>query len=100
MLQAVNVRMESYLTKPASNVLIGQNAQVDSLIVFNSLMIVVSTEPDPCTLPRVKGPCLGNIKRYYYNDQTQKCEAFRYGGCIGNKNNFFSLHDCELACSG
>ena len=57
-------------------------------------------EPDRCTLPPVTGPCKGNIRRFHYNMKTEKCEPFRYGGCMGNKNNFFSLHDCELACSG
>lgn len=57
-------------------------------------------EPDRCILPPMKGPCLGNIRRYYYNTETQKCDQFRYGGCQGNENNFFSLHKCEQSCSG
>ena len=73
---------------------------IASVIVNILLIVCLCIEPDRCTLPRVVGPCLGNIKRYYYNGETGKCEVFRYGGCIGNKNNFFTLHECELACSG
>ena len=57
-------------------------------------------EPDPCTLDPYKGPCNGQIQRYFYNVTSSKCERFLYGGCYGNENNFFNIHDCEEKCSG
>ena len=51
-------------------------------------------------MPAETGICKGNIRRYFYNSETKTCELFKYGGCFANENNFFTLHDCELACSG
>uniref|UniRef100_A0AC34F1S9 BPTI/Kunitz inhibitor domain-containing protein n=1 Tax=Panagrolaimus sp. ES5 TaxID=591445 RepID=A0AC34F1S9_9BILA len=55
--------------------------------------------PDPaafCLLPREIGPCRGAEKRYFYNRQTGICEKF--GGCLGNLNNFESLESCTEVC--
>lgn len=38
------------------------------------------------------------IPRFFYNSTSGKCEQFIYGGCGGNKNNFESVNDCQLAC--
>uniref|UniRef100_A0A1X7SF68 BPTI/Kunitz inhibitor domain-containing protein n=1 Tax=Amphimedon queenslandica TaxID=400682 RepID=A0A1X7SF68_AMPQE len=54
---------------------------------------------DPCTIQPYKGPCNGQIQRYFYNSTSQKCEVFYYGGCHSNGNNFFTKHDCEEKCS-
>jgi hypothetical protein len=56
-------------------------------------------EIDPCMLPQFQGPCNTRIQRYFYNSTSAKCELFYYGGCHANKNNFFSKHQCEKACS-
>ncbi|EDV33332.2 uncharacterized protein Dana_GF23917 [Drosophila ananassae] len=40
------------------------------------------------------GPCRGNYMRYAYNPQCQSCDAFNYGGCRGNRNNFLTENDC------
>ena len=56
--------------------------------------MLLTSELDICTLPAERGICNGNIKRYFYNSVTKICELFRYGGCFGNQNNFFTLHDC------
>ncbi|VDK32372.1 unnamed protein product [Taenia asiatica] len=53
---------------------------------------------DVCSLPTVVGPCTANIQRYTYNRSTGRCEAFYYGGCEGNKNNFESLDECQRLC--
>lgn len=54
--------------------------------------------PDICGLPMEIGPCDEHLLRYYYNDRTERCEEFSYGGCAGNKNNFKALGDCQTAC--
>ncbi|CAC5387015.1 unnamed protein product [Mytilus coruscus] len=38
------------------------------------------------------------VTRYYFNQETGSCEEFIYGGCRGNRNNFFSLDRCRRAC--
>nr|XP_020662707.1 kunitz-type protease inhibitor 4 [Pogona vitticeps] len=51
-----------------------------------------------CRLPKEVGPCLAAFSRWFYNGQTQKCEAFTYGGCQGNANNFKTLEECQKKC--
>lgn len=55
---------------------------------------------DPlCYLPKEVGPCRARMPRYFYNKTTQKCELFYYGGCLCNRNNFWSLKKCRSKCS-
>ncbi len=54
--------------------------------------------PEYCSLLPERGPCMGFWFRYAFNATSGKCERFRYGGCIGNENNFHSKHSCEKTC--
>uniref|UniRef100_A0A0N5AGB2 Kunitz/Bovine pancreatic trypsin inhibitor domain protein n=1 Tax=Syphacia muris TaxID=451379 RepID=A0A0N5AGB2_9BILA len=54
---------------------------------------------DKCTQPMDSGPCTNFVTRYFYNANTGACEAFKYGGCAGNKNHFFSRKECEIHCA-
>ncbi|KAM5328754.1 protein AMBP [Glossophaga mutica] len=53
---------------------------------------------DSCQLGYAEGPCLGMIKRYFYNGSSMACETFQYGGCLGNGNNFVTEKDCLQTC--
>ncbi|KAK3724972.1 hypothetical protein QZH41_005873 [Actinostola sp. cb2023] len=53
-----------------------------------------------CSLPKDPGTCFSLTYRYYYNQQTAKCEQFDYGGCQGNANNFETLEECQNKCAG
>ncbi|CAK9814021.1 Ppn [Anthophora quadrimaculata] len=53
---------------------------------------------DPCSLPKVIGPCNGVVRQYYYDYRTDTCEEFEYSGCQGNKNRFQSRSSCEEKC--
>ncbi|RWS27622.1 papilin-like protein, partial [Leptotrombidium deliense] len=53
---------------------------------------------DICKLPRVKGPCSGNFIMWHYNEQSNECEEFQYGGCQGNANRMDSQEACETQC--
>uniref|UniRef100_A0A8C3V6W2 Tissue factor pathway inhibitor n=1 Tax=Catharus ustulatus TaxID=91951 RepID=A0A8C3V6W2_CATUS len=44
------------------------------------------------------GVCRGYFTRYFYNKETKSCEAFKYGGCLGNQNNFRTLEECQTVC--
>uniref|UniRef100_A0A8C6QK43 Tissue factor pathway inhibitor n=1 Tax=Nannospalax galili TaxID=1026970 RepID=A0A8C6QK43_NANGA len=54
--------------------------------------------PDFCFLEEDPGICRGYITRYFYNNQSKQCERFKYGGCLGNLNNFESLDECKNTC--
>ncbi|NXO98666.1 TFPI1 inhibitor, partial [Certhia brachydactyla] len=54
--------------------------------------------PDFCFHPQEPGVCRGYFTRYFYNKETKSCEAFKYGGCLGNQNNFRSLEECQTTC--
>ncbi|XP_012581534.1 PREDICTED: tissue factor pathway inhibitor isoform X2 [Condylura cristata] len=55
-------------------------------------------KPDFCYLEEDAGICRGYITRYFYNNQSKQCERFKYGGCLGNQNNFESLEECKNTC--
>ena len=56
--------------------------------------------PFPCGLgPSVSGPCQESLHRYFFDAETETCEAFVYGGCGGNANNFLTLQDCNDKCN-
>jgi len=35
---------------------------------------------------------------FYYDRKSDKCEIFRYGGCLGNENRFYDYEPCEAEC--
>ena len=51
---------------------------------------------DACTLSPDPGNCLAAIQMYYFNQETQQCEDFTWGGC-GGVVPFESLAECEAA---
>ncbi|XP_066136197.1 tissue factor pathway inhibitor [Saccopteryx bilineata] len=55
-------------------------------------------KPDFCFLAEEVGVCRGYITRYFYSNQSKQCESFKYGGCLGNLNNFESLEECKNTC--
>uniref|UniRef100_A0A8C2TPJ3 Tissue factor pathway inhibitor n=1 Tax=Coturnix japonica TaxID=93934 RepID=A0A8C2TPJ3_COTJA len=59
-----------------------------------------SKKPNLCYHDKDPGICRGFFSRYFYNKETKKCELFMYGGCLGNRNNFRSLEECQATCQG
>ncbi|OBS63880.1 hypothetical protein A6R68_07580 [Neotoma lepida] len=51
-----------------------------------------------CLLPLDQGPCRARIPKFYYDRKQQTCREFKYGGCLGNANNFHSQELCEYTC--
>ncbi|XP_029981701.1 tissue factor pathway inhibitor-like isoform X2 [Sphaeramia orbicularis] len=58
------------------------------LFIFNEL----------CALKDDPGPCKAIKERFFFSVDTGRCEAFEYGGCGGNTNNFDTLQACEEMC--
>ncbi|KAM9365118.1 carboxypeptidase inhibitor SmCI-like [Pholidichthys leucotaenia] len=59
---------------------------------------VVSDDKNPCQLEMVIGPCRGLVARYFFDNTSQQCKRFYYGGCFGNANNFRSMAECQERC--
>lgn len=53
---------------------------------------------DICYAPVDPGPCLEEQPSWYYDAHTGRCQAFVYGGCMGNANRFDSEEQCERQC--
>ena len=51
---------------------------------------------DACTLIPDPGICMAAIQKYFFNQETQQCEDFTWGGC-GGVVPFESLAECEAA---
>uniref|UniRef100_A0A452IFK0 BPTI/Kunitz inhibitor domain-containing protein n=1 Tax=Gopherus agassizii TaxID=38772 RepID=A0A452IFK0_9SAUR len=61
---------------------------------------VVQSADEPCTAPRLTGPCRAAFPRWYYDPAAGACKQFIYGGCKGNKNNYLREELCLRQCSG
>ena len=74
------------------------------MLVLSNVLTGVSSGAAPsvgediCQLPKATGPCRAMKERFLYNSQTMRCEAFTYGGCGGNANNFKTLRECHDTC--
>ncbi|XP_076614580.1 protein AMBP-like [Chaetodon auriga] len=53
---------------------------------------------ESCEAAPDTGPCFGLHHRYFYNSSSMSCELFKYGGCLGNQNNFENERECLQRC--
>ncbi|XP_067939856.1 papilin-like [Watersipora subatra] len=56
------------------------------------------SEDDKCLLPPQAGPCNGYFIRWYYDNVSNQCVQFMFGGCQGNSNNYQSEEECKSSC--
>lgn len=54
--------------------------------------------PHRCLLPVDSGMCRAAFENTFYNSTSAMCERFTYGGCMGNKNNFKTIDECQITC--
>lgn len=64
------------------------------------LVLTLEQSNHHCLVPMKVGPCRGSFPRWHYNAVTEKCEAFNFGGCKENSNNYLSQKECDAACEG
>ncbi|XP_048259788.1 papilin-like [Haliotis rufescens] len=62
------------------------------------LAMSAQARDDLCDLPPEQGYCRGYFRRYYFDEATQRCADFIFGGCGGNRNNFVFLEHCQEMC--
>lgn len=53
---------------------------------------------EACKAEPDTGPCFGMHQRYFYNSSSMSCQLFKYGGCLGNQNNFGNERECLQRC--
>ncbi|KAG5272294.1 hypothetical protein AALO_G00163850 [Alosa alosa] len=51
-----------------------------------------------CRLPIDAGSCKAYVELWAFDSNTGKCVSFKYGGCQGNGNKFYSQKECEEYC--
>lgn len=61
-------------------------------------MCLVTENKSPCHLEDEPGPCRGLVPRYFFDQKSQECKQFFYGGCFGNANNFKTIKACQQRC--
>jgi hypothetical protein len=66
------------------------------LIAFIPTLLFAQIIQDPCTLSPDPGPCMAAVPKYYFNQETQQCTMFTWGGCAGIVP-FNTLSECEAA---
>ena len=68
------------------------------IVELVSIIINGSTAlPDECYLEPETGPCMGYVPMYYFDEQTQSCQMFIWGGCAGIVP-FETMEDCINTC--
>ncbi|KAM9010942.1 tissue factor pathway inhibitor isoform 1-T2 [Ara ararauna] len=73
---------------------------VTELLQKRMLTKTKKEKPNFCFHEKDPGICRGYFSRYFYNKETKLCEVFKYGGCLGNQNNFKNLEECQTTCQG
>ncbi|KAF6199683.1 hypothetical protein GE061_005981, partial [Apolygus lucorum] len=59
-----------------------------------------SRSQDPCSLPKVQGPCDKYEIKWHFDRDSGSCRQFYYGGCHGNANRFQNAEECRETCQG
>lgn len=70
------------------------------MLGFLQIFLFVVDGPAICKLPLAFGSGDANLKRWYFDQNTQNCIPFSYGGMHGNQNNFLTQQQCQQICPG
>lgn len=65
-------------------------------VSLNSLSLLCPAEG--CSQILDPGPCRDYVVKWYYDETSNACAQFWFGGCLGNKNRFETEEKCHKAC--
>jgi Ca-activated chloride channel family protein len=65
--------------------------------LLNSIISGKASSADLCSLPPQTGPCKAVIRKFYFDQSTQTCQTFNWGGCQGVVP-FDTQQECQTAC--
>ncbi|XP_034239314.1 papilin isoform X2 [Thrips palmi] len=57
-----------------------------------------SPQASSCSVRVDPGPCTEYYIQYYFDDRSNSCQPFQYGGCGGSVNRYNSEEQCERVC--
>ena len=66
-------------------------------VLLVSFFIFSGCNKNPGSVEPVRGPCDGLIYRYYFDQESQSCKEFLWGGC-GGVVPFETMHECVVTC--
>lgn len=55
-------------------------------------------QAESCRVRVDPGPCNNFTRQYYFDDRTNECQPFDFGGCGGSANRFVSEEQCNRLC--
>ena len=75
----------------------GVSQRFRNLLVLLLLPLFSFGQASNCSLIPEIGPCFASITKYYFDQTTQKCSSFTWGGC-GGVVPFDNYNDCYVGC--
>ena len=69
----------------------------NSCFCDNGVLSCTEIDCDPCGAEPEEGDCDGAFIRYYFNQETETCESFVWGGCEGIVP-FETFEECQISC--
>ncbi|KAM3600457.1 uncharacterized protein V6R79_023754 [Siganus canaliculatus] len=107
----ISIRQDKGDCVPGEVVAVSEPAQPEPQRVKRSVLLSSPAEEEgsgselplfngteACKAAPDSGPCFGMVNRFFYNSTSMSCQVFRFGGCVGNQNNFDNERECLQRC--
>ena len=96
------IGLEVHSDAESSSADYNQDGEINVLDVVSIIDLIINPDdneelPDECYLQPDPGTCFGYVQMYYFNQETQSCQSFVWGGC-GGLVPFQSYQECVNTC--